>query len=240
MESWRHELYTTLSHSIEGSTWKDHKYVAIIDGKYIYPEDLKKMNSSERASVTSNNSRWVNSNKTSSKSEKKETLVDLDAKGNIVKVDKGSVKSYKDLPEDPEVGDMYYLEDTKTKVYWDGNMWTPVEDEEEQEQKPKKITGGGGGDKKETSESISNDVISRAREAMQKLMNKRSSGSSTSNIMVTSVPSLANSPQIEKGKSALSSLLEKVKSVFSKAVTAVKSTKVYQAGVNFVSNLRGK
>lgn len=40
MERWREQLY--LEHSAKGTTWGKHKYIAIKNGKYIYPEDLKK------------------------------------------------------------------------------------------------------------------------------------------------------------------------------------------------------
>ena len=40
MERWREQLY--LEHSAKGSTWGKHKYIAIKNGRYIYPEDLKK------------------------------------------------------------------------------------------------------------------------------------------------------------------------------------------------------
>lgn len=40
MERWREQLY--LEHSAKGTTWGRHKYVAIKNGRYIYPEDLKK------------------------------------------------------------------------------------------------------------------------------------------------------------------------------------------------------
>lgn len=40
MERWREQLY--LEHSTKGSTWGNHKYIAIKNGRYIYPEDLKK------------------------------------------------------------------------------------------------------------------------------------------------------------------------------------------------------
>lgn len=40
MERWREQLY--LEHSAKGTTWGKHKYIAIKNGRYIYPEDLKK------------------------------------------------------------------------------------------------------------------------------------------------------------------------------------------------------
>lgn len=35
-------LDEVLAHSFKGTTWSDHKYIGIRNGRYIYPEDLKK------------------------------------------------------------------------------------------------------------------------------------------------------------------------------------------------------
>lgn len=43
MERWREQLY--LEHSAKGTTWGKHKYIAIKNGRYIYPKDLKKKTS---------------------------------------------------------------------------------------------------------------------------------------------------------------------------------------------------
>ena len=40
MERWREQLY--LEHSAKGRAWDKHKYIAINNGRYIYPEDTKK------------------------------------------------------------------------------------------------------------------------------------------------------------------------------------------------------
>ena len=114
MESWRNELYNSLSHSVEGSTWKEHKYVAIVNGKYIYPEDLK-----EDTTTTSSNPNKksyaldlgeIQNNKASQKSTK---TTDIDG----IKIkDKGHILNRNYLPKEPEIGDMYFIEDTQQNV----------------------------------------------------------------------------------------------------------------------------
>lgn len=153
MESWRSELYQTLSHSIEGSTWKDHKYVAIVNGKYIYPEDLKNGGSASKSGIISGAVKTIKGSESSSTAASASSNASGSAQSsssestaqnpkNIKYNDKGKVKSYRHLPKDPEIGDVYYLEDTKQKVYWNGEIWTPYA-----EKKKKGGGKGGGGDK---------------------------------------------------------------------------------------------
>ena len=171
MESWRSELYQTLSHSIEGSTWKDHKYIAIVNGKYIYPEDVDKdkgyynttghinrVSKISKSSKTSTKS-YSSGSSSESSSNKQSTAVNPES---ITYTDRGSVKSYKFLPEDPAIGDVYLLEDTKQKVYWDGEIWTPYS---EQKKTKKKSSGYvvGSGEKTSNLTSLKPETISRIR-----------------------------------------------------------------------------
>ena len=162
MESWRQELYNTLSHSVEGSTWKDHKYVAIVNGKYIYPEDLKKekgiyattgtINGASKTSKASSGS--SSSGSSTATSENQTTAVNPDS---ISYTDKGKVKSYRYLPKDPAIGDVYYLEDTKQKVYWNGEIWTPYVEKKTAVTNGK--TSSYGADEREGEYSISPNTI---------------------------------------------------------------------------------
>lgn len=203
MESWRNELYNSLSHAAEGSTWKDHKYVAIIDGKYIYPEDVQGM-SSGNSDVDSAKTTYAtkNKDKTIRKATNKEGPKQKTYDGKVIKtVDKGSVKNYKDLPEDPIEGDMYFLENTQVQVYWNGKIWTPIVKSEQKKKTATTTTtattaaptassgyySGGSGRSKKASKSsnssgssgLSQATIAKAREAFAKLSSPLgSSGSS--------------------------------------------------------------
>ena len=192
MEAWRRELYQTLSHSVEGSTWKDHKYIAIVDGKYIYPEDVQ--NGSKSTASTSETTAKPASSATASTAASTVTAPKTpkvvkkqkDKDGKDVEVtDKGSVKTYKELPKDPQVGDMYLLEDTKRYVYWTGEIWTPVDETAVAAVAPSGAGAGGGGgsgtkEKKDSgSGGISQDTLNRAREAVKKLTSKNTESSSS-------------------------------------------------------------
>ncbi len=118
--------------------WKDHKYIAIENGKYIYPEDLKKRDRADariaaidaRDSGTKNQAPaesakqtkpvWNYNQAETKKEEKKETPA-------IIQKFKGSVDSYAYLPKKPEVGDVYYLENDQIRVCWNGKGWAKVD-----------------------------------------------------------------------------------------------------------------
>lgn len=118
--------------------WKDHKYIAIENGKYIYPEDLKKRDRADariaaidaRDSGTKNQAPaesakqtkpvWNYNQAETKKEEKKETPT-------IVQKFKGSVDSYAYLPKKPEIGDVYYLENDQIRVCWNGKGWAKVD-----------------------------------------------------------------------------------------------------------------
>lgn len=146
MESWRNELYNSLSHSVEGSTWANHKYVAIINGRYIYPEDLQKERASKSGIVTGG-VKTVKSSGSSSNSSTSNAQASSETEAanpkTIKYTDKGKVKNYRHLPKEPDIGDVYLLEDTKQKVYWNGEIWTPYKE------KKKKGNGRGSGEKDE-------------------------------------------------------------------------------------------
>ena len=123
MEFWRHELYNTLSHSVEGSSWKDHKYVAIVNGKYIYPEDLKE--NTDRPSSNPNTKSYALTldKEQLDKTKKISTKIDT---SKIEKKDKGRLLNKNYLPTNPEIGDMYTLNDTGQQIVWTGNEWAVI------------------------------------------------------------------------------------------------------------------
>lgn len=173
MESWRNELYNSLSHSVEGSTWANHKYVAIINGRYIYPEDLQKERASKSGIVTGGTKTVKSSGSSSNSStDNAQTFSEKEAANpkTIKYTDKGKVKNYRHLPKEPDIGDVYLLEDTKQKVYWNGEIWTPYKE------KKKKGNGRGSGEK-DSSEYI---ISPETAQAVRDLINRRNGSSSTS------------------------------------------------------------
>ena len=253
MEAWREELYRMINrpikHSVEGSTWEDHKYIAIVDGKYIYPEDLKSGNSSSSSSTTStttgsgsSSGQTVTTTTTSSSGKKISVKITL--------TDKGEVDSYKDLPEDPAIGDMYTIKNggvnTKTnkktttttgkvKVYWTGESWQPVTEEDD----TKKTTSDDSSDssdtttytsssKKKTEDSVSKKTVERAKNVVATKKNTR--------VVKLTTSEAAKSSTTTKGKNFVSSA---IKNVANKVVSAVKSSKVYQTGVKLFNKLFG-
>lgn len=54
----------SISHSAKGEIWKHHKYIAIKNGRYIYPEDLKKQDATSFYGNTSTNLSKTLNNKT--------------------------------------------------------------------------------------------------------------------------------------------------------------------------------
>lgn len=245
MEAWRRELYQTLSHSVEGSTWKDHKYIAIVDGKYIYPEDVQNGSSSSAASSQSSVN-TASTTKSSSESGKvtppttpKKVKKQMASDGKQIDVtDKGSVKSYKELPPSPTVGDMYLLEDTKKYVYWDGEKWTPIEEGKETVSAPTAAPtsgggGGGAGGKKESSE-LSKETTDKVRDVVKKTY---SAPKKKAPIPLNApASSVAGSKQVKAGKKAVANGL---KSLVSKAVSSIKNTKLYKAGSKLIVKLKG-
>lgn len=260
MESWRQELYHSLRHAAEGSTWKDHKYIAIVDGRYIYPEDVQNGgNSSGSATTTTQTttSSFTNSKITPSKSPKKlKKQKTSDGKTTDV-VDKGSVKTYNDLPKNPALGDMYLLEDTKRYVYWDGEKWTPADESQAAAAGAGGVGGSGSGGSGDSGGSggVSQSTLDRAREAIKKLNSSSSSSNKTTTRKVTdthqrswdkrkaegkvssswSVSSAKNSKATSTGKKMAGSAL---RSLVSKAVSALVKSNV-SAGVKAVSRFRG-
>ena len=141
-----------------GRTWKHHKYIRIENGRYIYPEDLnktKKSNMSDslkdklrnadysqfkpkvtaptESTAKKKSSGRKSSGGRSSGSSKKNTSTTenksvTETKPLIDVNDKGSVGTFADLPENPEVNDMYFIEELNRRVYWDGELWTPIDE----------------------------------------------------------------------------------------------------------------
>lgn len=259
MESWRRELYQRLQHSVEGSTWQDHKYIAIVDGRYIYPEDVKNGSSSSAASTSSTStSTSSSSSSTTSTRKPKKVKKQKDSEGKSIDVtDKGSVKNARELPSDAAIGDMYYIEDTKTYAYWNGKQWTPIDESQAAAAGVGGVGGGGSGKKEDDSvEGISQSTLDRAREAVKKL-NSGGSGSSGSTAKKkqidshqkswdqrkaagkvsssSSVSSAKNSKSASIGKKVIGSTL---KSLVSKAVSSLKASSI-NAGSKVVSRTRG-
>ena len=268
MESWRQELYHSLSHSVEGSEWKDHKYIAIVDGKYIYPEDVKNGSKSAASTSTSNASAsaGVTSTTTTSKvtppTTPKKVKKQKDKNDKDIDVtDKGSVASYKDLPTNAQVGDMYLLEDTKRYCYWDGEKWTPVDESQipaatAPVAAPSAVGGGiGGGSKKDKekdsnkSSNISEDTLKKAREAVKNLAKKKKeeakASKSTKKVIDTHQKSwderkaagkLPTSGKVQtSGKRSTDSAL---RSLVNKAVSALSRSNI-SSGAKVVSRYRG-
>lgn len=260
MESWRQELYHSLRHAAEGSTWKDHKYIAIVDGRYIYPEDVQNGGNSSGSAVATaqtTTSSSTNFKITPSKSPKKlKKQKTFDGKTTDV-VDKGSVKTYNDLPKNPALGDMYLLEDTKRYVYWDGEKWTPADESQVAAAGAGGVGGGGSGGSGDSggSDGVSQSTLDRAREAIKKLNGSSSSSHKTTTRKVTdthqrswdkrkaegkvsssgSVSSAKNSKVTSAGKKMAGSAL---RSLLSKAVSALAKSNV-SAGAKAVSRFRG-
>ena len=255
MEAWREELYQTLRHSVEGSTWKDHKYIAIVDGKYIYPEDVQNgSTTSSSTSDTTSTASATNSTVTPSKTPKK-VKKQKDKSGNNIDVtDKGSVKTYKELPTDPMVGDMYLLEDTNRYVYWTGEIWTPISEETVAEVAPAAAASGGSGtgtkkEKDSGTGGISQDTINKAREAVKKLTSKKTETSSAKTTKPTKVVRDTHQKSWNERKAAgkttatgklssSSTLNSSLMSLASKAVSSLKKSTV-SAGAKAVSKARG-
>ncbi len=252
MEAWRRELYQTLSHSVEGSTWKDHKYIAIVDGKYIYPEDVQ--NGSKSAASTANTTATTSGTTTATSTvtppkTPKQVKKQKDKDGKDIDVtDKGSVKTYKELPKDPQVGDMYLLEDTKRYVYWTGEIWTPIDETAVAAVAPS-VGGGGSGTKKEKksdSSGISQSTLDRAREAVKKLNNKSTAGSSSkATKAVRDTYQKSWDARKAAGKTPASGKLTSSKaidssfrSLVSKAISSLKKSSI-SAGAKAVAKARG-
>lgn len=242
MESWRNELYNSLSHSTEGSTWKDHKYIAIVDGRYIYPEDVQNGQNSTASAAPATTTTTQTSTVTPPTSPKK-VKKQKDKSGNAIDVtDKGSVKTYKDLPKDPNIGDMYLLEDTKRYCYWNGEIWTPIDESAAEAAGATPIgegvgSGGGsgsrGGKKEDAVNGISQDTIDRARSAVKGMtISKKKTVKLNPD---TGVSSLSGSRQVQTGKNSAKGSL---KNLASKAISTIKNTKAYKTGANLINKIK--
>lgn len=256
METWRQELYHSLKHSVEGSEWKDHKYIAIVDGKYIYPEDVK--NGSKSPATTSstptNTTSTTGNSKVTPPTTPKKVKKQKDKSGKDIDVtDKGSVASYKDLPTDAQVGDMYLLEDTKRYCYWNGEKWTPI-DESQEAAVGAPVGGGGGsggGGKEESgaNEGLSKATLDKAREAVKKLTSGKTSSTKKAQVdthqkswdqrkaagKLPASGKLTSSKTVSSGKKSINNSL---KSLVSKALSSLSKSNV-NAGAKVVSRFRG-
>ena len=236
MESWREELYRSLRHSVEGSTWKDHKYIDIVDGRYIYPEDVQNRNKYGSSVVNNTKSSTTTSATITPPTNPKKVKKQKDKDGKEIEVtDKGSVKDYRYLPKDPAIGDMYLLEDTKRYCYWDGKIWTPIDESGSGTAATTTVapSGGGYGYTGDIG-NLTEDTIERVRSVSSgiNLLNARTVKLNPD----TTVSSLSGSQQVANGRSSIKDALS---SLANKAISAIKSTKIYQAGVSLVNRIRG-
>ena len=182
--------------------WKEHKYIAIENGKYIYPEDLKKRNradariaaidardsgkKAEPVTETKTQKQVWNYNQASQKKEEAKT------EQTITKKFKGSVDSYAYLPKNPEVGDTYYLENDMIRVCWNGKGWAKVDKEPIQKPTANNVYNYGG-------------TKSKSAEPM-KLRTKKESSSSSYNDTPTIVQT-KKSNAYEQGRQWMMNLL---------------------------------
>lgn len=92
MESWRREFY----HSAKGSVWSNHKYIAIQNGRYIYPEDIK---DTKAANQIKRNMQYdahaANINEIHMQIAELERLLDLKKKGEAVNLSDGEYNRIK-------------------------------------------------------------------------------------------------------------------------------------------------
>lgn len=263
METWRQELYHSLKHSVEGSEWKDHKYIAIVDGKYIYPEDVKNGSKSPAATSSApitNTTSTTGSSKVIPPTTPKKVKKQKDKSGKDIDVtDKGSVASYKDLPTDAQVGDMYLLEDTKRYCYWDGEKWTSIDESQEAAAvapvggvESGGGSGGGSGRGKEESganNGLSKATLDKAREAVKKLTSGKASSTKKAQVdthqkswdqrkaagKLPASGKLTSSKTVSSGKKSMNNSL---KSLVSKALSSLSKSNI-SAGAKIVSRFRG-
>lgn len=218
-------MVRVIRHSNEGSTWKEHKYVAIINGRYIYPEDLKSGSNSSyntgNVSPASSNTSGSPANSSGSGGNSSSAPVDS---ANIIKVDKGSVKSYRFLPKNPEIGDMYLLENTKVKVFWNGSTWEPVN-----EKKKKKGGGIGGGSREEAIGTVgSNFTPIRLPEGRQLIPYS------------ASVSTARSSGSYEAGRSIIRTIASSARKFATSTVSSIRNSNLYKAGSSFISRIFGR
>ena len=222
MERWRQELY----HSVKGSEWEDHKYIAIVNGKYIYPEDVKNAgkNSYSNKGSASLGGSGATTTRTGSSVTSKKFTVNHDG---TTPYFKGNIADASHLPKVPSINDVYYLADTKSYVIWDGNNWkdyVPPETKKSSSSSSSSDTSSdtssstytGSSKKKKSSKSsgVSKETTSRARTAVSATKSKRT---------------VKLYPNGTSGSSVSSSSL----------VSTIKNTSVYKAGVKLYNKWFG-
>ena len=275
MEAWREELYhgvisdlknrisvsvggtsagasTTSSKSSQrgGWSWKNHKYIRVENGKYIYPEDLNKKSKKTSSLSDSLKERLKNANYsavlkkkvTTTESSKKKSSSRKSSGGSkssasaatentpkIPTVDKGSVKSFDDLPKDPHVGDLYLITDLNRKVYWDGQMWVPEETNGIQSSISATTSNNSG-----STASIGSKTDSKSAETVKKVE------TAINQTFSKPVSEVADTPQTKNGQNFINYIKSTVTTLANNVVSAIKNSKVYQAGVNLINKIRGK
>ncbi len=289
MESWREELYhgviselrariregaggsgtSNSSKERGGWTWKNHRYVRIENGRYIYPEDLKQnKNKNDNGETNSNMSdslkeKLLNANYSSvlarqqsanqgastkkkkssgrsSSSSKSSASTTTENKPKIPTVDKGSVKSFDDLPKDSQVGDLYLITDLNRKVYWDGQMWVPEETNGIQAPTSAVTSNNSGASVSTVSTGNKNDSksVDTVKDTIKDTVKKVETA--ISQTMSRPVSEVTNTPQTKNGQNFISYIKSTATTLANNAISAIKNSKVYQAGVNLINKIRGK
>ena len=100
MESWRRQFY----HSAKGSVWSNHKYIAIQNGRYIYPEDVKDTKAAKKIenNTWSYKTAWgVSSKDVGIKIKELERLLELKKRGEPLDI---TPEEYSNMYDDIHVG----------------------------------------------------------------------------------------------------------------------------------------
>lgn len=172
MESWRQELYHSFRHAAEGSTWKDHKYIAIVDGRYIYPEDVQNAGKNSYSNTSSAKSGGASASYNSSSKKTTSKNFKIEKRGDKPYI-KGNIEDETHLPKNPAKNDVYYVVDKRGYLLWDGSNWvdyTPPESNKKSENN----ANAGTLQRKSSSgnTTLSKETIARARAAINKLLKR--------------------------------------------------------------------
>lgn len=169
MESWREELY----HSVEGSAWKDHKYIAIINGKYIYPGDVINGKNKSYANKTGSSVSGATSsmNASDNKSTKKKNFkVEKQGKKPVFK---GFIADESHLPANPILNDAYCLANTNQYVRWNGSAWEPYTPTAAKKKAKKAAVQYVGTVKKKSKSTKDSGISSETAERVRKVLKKQ-------------------------------------------------------------------